>query len=57
MKNIIVTDIFGRTQFVEDLASRFWMPTEILDPYCAKQMAFTSEQEAYHFSAIHSQTT
>lgn len=49
MQNIIVSDIFGRTDALDELACHFSELTEIHDPYDAKYMAFTSEQQAYDF--------
>ncbi|MEP1446103.1 MAG: dienelactone hydrolase family protein [Paraglaciecola sp.] len=53
MKNIIVSDIFGRTEALDELASNFSVRTEIHDPYNAKNMAFSSEQQAYDFFTQH----
>ncbi|MDU0353749.1 dienelactone hydrolase family protein [Paraglaciecola aquimarina] len=53
MQNIIVSDIFGRTEALEELASKFSAPTEILDPYSAKFMTFPNEQEAYAYFSEH----
>lgn len=49
MLNIIVSDIFGRTKALEELASSFSLPSEIHDPYSGKYMAFSNEQEAYNY--------
>lgn len=53
MQNIIVSDIFGRTESLEEFASNFSAPTEILDPYSAKFMSFPNEQEAYTYFSKH----
>lgn len=54
MQNIIVSDIFGKTDALDELACNFSTLTEIHDPYDAKYMAFTSEQQAYDFFTKHS---
>lgn len=53
MKNIIVSDIFGRTKVLEEFASNFSTPTEFFDPYSAVFMAFANEQEAYAYFSKH----
>lgn len=49
MHNLIVTDVFGKTNAIEKLASEFSAPTAVLDPYDAKDMFFKHEQEAYEY--------
>lgn len=52
MQRIIVSDIFGRTPALEEMASSISGTTRIVDPYGAGTKHFTCEEEAYsHFSA------
>lgn len=51
MQNIVVSDIFGKTEALEEFASTFTTPAEIVDPYNGQFMQFQNEQAAYtHFS-------
>ncbi|GLQ30906.1 dienelactone hydrolase family protein [Litoribrevibacter albus] len=47
MRYIFVSDIFGRTDALERLASRISGNVEIVDPYQSKPMGFADEAEAY----------
>lgn len=49
MHNLIVTDVFGKTNAIEKLASEFSASTDMLDPYNAKYMSCKNEQEAYEY--------
>jgi dienelactone hydrolase len=49
MKTIIVTDIFGKTQPLTELASLICQEYFILDPYNGKSMNFLDEQMAYRY--------
>jgi dienelactone hydrolase len=50
MGKVIVSDIFGRTPALEDLAGAVGAVTDIIDPYGGKQMGFPTEPRAYdHF--------
>ncbi|WP_086933949.1 hypothetical protein [Agarilytica rhodophyticola] len=49
IQNIIVSDVFGRTEALEELASNFSGITVIHDPYSAKYMSFSNEQEVYTY--------
>ncbi len=52
MGKVIVSDIFGRTPALEDLARAIGSVIEIIDPYGGKQMGFHNEPLAYaHFMA------
>jgi dienelactone hydrolase len=47
MHCIIVSDIFGRTEALEKIASELSGSVEIFDPYNSERMEFKSEAEAY----------
>jgi hypothetical protein len=50
MGKVIVSDIFGRTPALEDLAEAVGSVTDIIDPYGGKIMGFDTESQAYdHF--------
>lgn len=49
MKRLIVTDIFGRTKALEQLAAELAGNVEIIDPYNSKDMGFKNEAEAYAY--------
>ncbi len=49
MTKVIVTDIFGRTPALEDLAKAVGSVAEIIDPYDKKSMKFTAEPRAYAY--------
>jgi hypothetical protein len=49
MHRIVVTDIFGRTDALEEIAGSLSGSVEIFDPYGAKQKEFVSEQSAYDY--------
>ncbi len=50
MGKVIVSDIFGSTPALEDLAGAVGAVTDIIDPYGGKQMGFDTEPRAYdHF--------
>ncbi len=52
MGKVIVTDIFGRTPALEDLAGAIGSVMDIIDPYGGQQMGFHTEPLAYaHFMA------
>jgi dienelactone hydrolase len=56
MNLLIVSDIFGRTNALDDLADYFEekkIQTEILDPYDRRYMNFKNENQAY--SAFHAE--
>lgn len=53
MKTIIVSDIFGRTPHLEELAKSLSSDCTILDPYSGQLLEFESESEAYgHYSTV-----
>jgi dienelactone hydrolase len=47
VRYILVSDIFGRTDSLECLASRISGNADIVDPYQSKYMGFADEAEAY----------
>jgi dienelactone hydrolase len=47
MGKVIVSDIFGRTPALENLAQAIGSVMEIIDPYGGKQMGFHTEPRAY----------
>ena len=49
MLRIIVSDIFGKTEALEMLASEIPGDVEILDPYNGEVMGFDSEHDAYSY--------
>lgn len=49
MQNIVVSDIFGKTEALEEFTSRFTTPTEIVEPYNGEFMQFQNEQAAYSY--------
>ncbi len=49
MRNIIVSDVFGRTEALEGIASSFSGVTDIFEPYNAMNMDFGNEEEAYSY--------
>ena len=49
MRTLIVSDIFGRTEALESLASKVADSAGIIDPYGAMKMGFISETEAYQY--------
>ncbi len=49
MRRIFVSDIFGRTPALEELASGIPGDVELVDPYDGKRMDFRNEAEAYRF--------
>ncbi len=52
MGKVLVSDIFGRTKALEDLAGAIGSVVDIIDPYGGQQMGFHTEQQAYeHFMA------
>lgn len=52
MHRIIVSDIFGRTEALEKIASKLSGHVEIVDPYNSERMGFKSETDAYvHFAS------
>lgn len=53
IRNLIVSDIFGRTEALDDLAGAFSAPTEVFTPYGSKYMAFKDEPEAYAYFSRH----
>jgi dienelactone hydrolase len=52
MHQIIVSDIFGKTQVLNEIAAGFAETVEIFDPYNAQMMDFKDENQAYvYFSS------
>ncbi len=49
MSQILVADIFGRTEALEKLASELSGDIEIFDPYNSERINFCSEEEAYTY--------
>ncbi len=49
MRVLVVSDIFGKTPALEELAKAMPVTTDIIDPYDGKFMAFKDEQEAYNY--------
>lgn len=49
IQTLIVSDIFGRTEALEILASKAADPVEIVDPYSSDFMEFRNETEAYEY--------
>ena len=49
MLPIIVSDIFGKTPVIEEIARPLPGQTDILDPYGSKFMNFEDESRAYDF--------
>jgi dienelactone hydrolase len=49
MNTILVTDIFGKTAALAEIAANFSHEVEILDPYNAVEMNFSDEAEAYRY--------
>ena len=47
MQNIIISDVFGITEALEQIASSLSGATDILDPYNSINMDFNNEGEAY----------
>jgi hypothetical protein len=55
MIKAIVTDIFGITPALEELAGAVVSVTAIIDPYSGKEMNFGAESLAYEYFMIHGQ--
>jgi dienelactone hydrolase len=53
MTKVIVSDIFGRTPALEDLAEAVGSVTAVLDPYGGKDMGFGTESLAYEYFMTH----
>lgn len=53
MNKVIVTDIFGRTNAIKDLAGAVGSVTDIIDPYHGKHMGFDTESRAYAYFMTH----
>lgn len=49
MKTLIITDIFGKTEPLTELASLICQEHLILDPYNGKNMDFLDEETAYRY--------
>lgn len=49
MDRIVVSDIFGRTDALEEICSRFSGNTEIVDSYDSTFIEFKNENEAYFY--------
>lgn len=49
MRRIMVSDVFGKTPELEELAAVMPGEVELVDPYDGKRMGFNSEAEAYAF--------
>ena len=49
MKTVIVTDIFGKTAALEELANSICKSHIIIDPYNGRDMSFESESDAYEY--------
>ena len=53
MKYLLVSDVFGRTNAIEKIASKLSGSVEIFDPYNSKNMGFKNEDEAYNYFITH----
>ena len=53
MNKVIVTDVFGRTPALEDLAGTIGSVSDIIDPYEKTPMDFTAETRAYAYFMTH----
>ena len=53
MQYLIVTDVFGRTNALLDIASKLNGSVDILDLYDSKNMQFDNETEAYNYFMSH----
>jgi dienelactone hydrolase len=51
MNTILVTDIFGKTAALDEIAASVAHEVEVLDPYHAEVMNFNDEAEAYRYFA------
>jgi dienelactone hydrolase len=49
MRKLIVSDIFGRTEALENLALKLAAQVEIFDAYDAEKMGFKDEAQAYDY--------
>tara|TARA_R110000868_G_scaffold201909_5_gene449423 strand:- start:8042 stop:8578 length:537 start_codon:yes stop_codon:yes gene_type:complete len=49
MRKLIVSDIFGRTEALVNMALKLAGQVEIFDPYDAESMAFKDEAQAYDY--------
>jgi hypothetical protein len=49
MHTIIISDIFGKTKALDEIAASFSNEVEVLDPYNAQIMNFSDEAEAYGY--------
>lgn len=49
MQHLIITDIFGLTPALKDIAHTLPQPCHIFDPYNGKDMRFVNEAEAYTY--------
>lgn len=49
MHHIIVSDVFGKTKALEEIASALSGRVEIVDPYSAELMGFKNETAAYEY--------
>lgn len=52
MRYILVSDVFGRTQALEEIARLLSGCVEIYDPYQSKNMDFKNETEAYKYFVL-----
>lgn len=46
---VLITDIFGRTKYVESLANALSSQVEIIDPYQGETITFENEAAAYRY--------
>lgn len=49
MRYLIVSDVFGRTKALEQLASELSASVDIFDPYHSQEMGFENETDAYEY--------
>ncbi|WP_062260634.1 dienelactone hydrolase family protein [Endozoicomonas arenosclerae] len=53
MQRFIVSDIFGRTDALENMADQLPGQVQIIDPYNGKHMNFSDEADAYEYFVSH----
>lgn len=53
MKKILLTDIYGYTNVIEDFAKELGNETLIIDPYQGENMAFDNQEAAYQYFSNH----
>ncbi len=49
MHNLIISDVFGKTKALENMACELPCSTFIIDPYNSEHMNFTNEAQAYAY--------